>query len=408
MRELVAVDLPAGQTFLEALLRAWDAGDAVLPLQREAPVAHRRATAERLGATVLVDARGRRKLDGGWPVEDGDALVVATSGTTGEPRGAVHTHDAVHAAAFATATALGVDPGAHWLACLPLSHVGGLSVVTRALTTGSALTLHDGFDAAAVDAAAAAGATHVSLVPTALARIDAGLWRHILVGGSSVPATVPDNCTATYGMTETFGGVVYDGLALNGVRVRIAGTDAPARSGPIELFSPTLLRCYRDGTDPVGPHGWYRTGDIGVIPGPDRRLVVLGRQDTLINTGGEKVWPEVVEAAIEEHPAIREAAVLGREDPEWGQRVTALVVPADPGRPPTLDELREWVRDRLPAAAAPKEVRVVTHLPRTSLGKLRRGELPGVAPPTPTRDPVVRDAGGGDGGSTAHGRYGRG
>ena len=417
MRELVAVDLPAGPAFVRELRRAWDDGDAVLPLQQEAPPAHRQATAVRLGATVLADGSGRRRIHGGRPVEEGDALVVATSGTTGEPKGAVHTHTGVEAAAFATATALGVDPDCHWLACLPLSHVGGLSVVTRALATGAGLTVHGGFDAAAVDREPAAGATHVSLVPTALQRVDTSRWRRILVGGARAEGTLPPNCTATYGMTETFGGVVHDGLPLNGVQVRIAGagTEESDHVGPIEIRSPSLLRAYRGGTrsdrgpedvDPVGADGWFRTGDLGVLDGPDRRLRVLGRQDALIVTGGEKVWPEAVEAVIETHPAVAEAAVLGRPDPEWGQRVTALVVPRGPGRGPTRRELSDWVRERLPAAAAPKDVHVVDALPRTALGKLRRGLLVAVAPADPARDAVPCDAG--DGGPSGSGHDGRG
>jgi len=381
--ELVAIDLPGGPGFVEAVQRAWDDGNAVLPLGHHDPPSHRRRLVERLGAGAVVDAGGHHVVEGGRPVEPGDAVVIATSGSTGEPKGAVLTHDAVQYAAFASATALGVDADACWLACLPLGHVGGFSVTTRALHTGAALVVHDGFDADAVDAAPGRGATHTSLVPTAMARIDPTRWRRILLGGSAIPEPRPANTVATYGMTETFGGVVYDGLALNGVRVRIArdvlddpgprgGPDGP---GPIELSSPTLLRCYRDGTVPVGPHGWYRTGDLGTIDAATGRLTVHGRADDLIITGGEKVWPQAVEAVLEQHAAVAEAAVLGRPDPDWGQRVVALVVPADAARPPTLDELRAWVKDRLPAAAAPRSLEQRDHLPRTSLGKLARRTL---------------------------------
>src|SRR5690606_35087952 len=213
-----------------------------------------------------------------------------------------------------------VDPAARWLACLPLSHVGGLSVVTRALLTGVGLEVHPGFDAAAVAAARDAGATHTSLVPTALARIDPAGWRTILLGGSAIPVDRPANTIATYGMTETFGGIVYDGLALGGSSFRVTGPDGDevptGAPGTVELRSPALLRCYRDGTDPRVAGGWYRTGDLGLVDPVERRLVVLGRADDLIITGGEKVWPATVEAVIGRASGVREVAVLGVPDEE--------------------------------------------------------------------------------------------
>lgn len=382
MRELVALLLPGGPEFVDALRRAWDAGDAVLPLDPGAPRAHIDALLASLGPTRIVEVNGStRSLPGGRPVEDGDAVVVATSGTTGDPKGAVHTHAGVRHAAFATSLGARVEPDSRWLACLPLSHVGGLSVITRALVTDTALEVHPGFDADAVDRARRDGATHTSLVPTALGRIDPAGWGTILLGGSAIPAERPPNTIATYGMTETFGGVVYDGLALGGTEVRITGPD-PAdrtelplgRTGTIELRCPSLLRAYRDGTDPVSPDGWYRTGDVGSIDATTRRLHVEGRSDDVIVSGGENVWPTSVEAVLDTHPGVRDVAVVGVADPEWGQRVVAVVV-AHEGHEPTLTELRDLVRDRLPVAAAPKELRLVDSLPRTALGKIRRSSL---------------------------------
>jgi o-succinylbenzoate---CoA ligase len=236
VRDLIAFELAAGPAFVDALRSAWDAGDAVLPLDARAPRAHIDAVLASMRPAAIVDAHGERHaLAGGVPVEDGDALVVTTSGTTGVPKGAVHTHRSVEYAGFSTSIAAGVLADTRWLACLPLSHVGGLSVVTRALVTGAELVIHDGVDAAAIDQAAHDGATHVSLVPTALRRIDPGPWHTILLGGSSIPVDRPSNSIATYGMTETFGGVVYDGLALNGVEVRIGGADEQSRVGPIAV-----------------------------------------------------------------------------------------------------------------------------------------------------------------------------
>ena len=148
------------------LQRAWDAGDAVLPVDQRLPTAAQQSLVERMGASYVVDTAGRHRQRGGWPVEPGDALVMATSGSTGEPKGAVLTHEAIAANAMATSSFLEVDPGTdRWLACLPLAHVGGLAVVVRALLTDTPLEVHDGFDAVAVANAAELGATLTSLVP---------------------------------------------------------------------------------------------------------------------------------------------------------------------------------------------------------------------------------------------------
>jgi O-succinylbenzoic acid--CoA ligase len=410
VNDLVALLLPGGDRFVTAVARAWDAGDAVLPLDPGAPRAHTDRLLRALRPTHVVESDGeRRALDGGAPVRGDDALVIATSGTTGEPKGAVHTRRGVEQAAYATATATGVADDTWWLACLPLSHVGGFSVLSRAMVTGARLEVHPSFSAAEVDDAARRGATHVSLVPTALDRIDARPWRTILLGGSAIPDRRPPNSIATYGMTETLGGVVYDGLALPGVSVRIVHVDDddrlpegrrrvvpvdPGTVGAIELSSTTLLRCYRDGTradgegtDPVGPDGWYRTGDLGMVDADTGRLRVLGRADDLIITGGEKVWPVPVESILATDHRVREVAVVGRPDPEWGTKVVAVVVPTDPAEPPTLQGLRDLVRTQLPRAAAPKELELVDSLPRTGLGKIRRTLLspggPGHDGPSP-------------------------
>ena len=366
--ELVALDLPGGDAFVDALRRAWDTGDAVLPIDQRLAHEARVALAVRLGASVIVDASGSHALAGGLPVEPGDALVMATSGSTGEPKGVVLTHAAIEASARATSARIGVAGDDHWLACLPLSHIGGMSVVTRALVTGSGLTVHAGFDAAAVDAAGeASGTTLVSLVATALRRIDPTRWRTIVLGGSRPPADRPANTVATYGMTETGSGIVYDRRPLDGVEVRVVG-------GELQLRCPMLLRCYRDGTDPLTVDGWFPTGDLGEVD--DQGLVrVHGRAGDLIISGGENIWPEPVEAVLRTHPAVADVGVLGVDDPEWGQAVTAIVVPLDPSMPPSLSALRAHVKDALPAFHAPQRLVLVDELPRTTLGKLRRSEM---------------------------------
>ena len=162
----------------------------------------------------IVDSAGDHTQPDGRPVEPGDALVVATSGTSGDPKGVVLTHDAVRASARATSKRLEVDPGRdRWLACLPLAHIGGLSVVTRSMVTGTPCTVIERFDAGEVERQARLGATLVSLVATALGRVDASAYRTVVLGGAAPPAVLAGNVVTTYGMTETGSGVVYDGDA---------------------------------------------------------------------------------------------------------------------------------------------------------------------------------------------------
>lgn len=380
MLDLIALLVPAGPAFVEQVARAWDHGDAVLPLDPAAPVAHLDRVIAELAPTRIVEADGQvRSLHGGRPVQDGDALVIATSGTTGAAKGVVHTRASIEAAGYMTAVATATSVDTSWLACLPLSHVGGFSVISRALTVGAGLIVHQAADAARIDDAAERGATHVSLVPTLLRRIDATRWRRILLGGSAIPPDRPANAIATYGMTETMGGVVHDGLALPGVEVRSvqdhgAGAE-PGAEGMIELRSPTLLRAYRDGRSPLDADGWFRSGDLGRIDPATGVVEVHGRADDLIITGGVKVWPEPVEEVLRSDHRVRDVAVAGLADPEWGHRVVAFVVPNDLGDPPALEDLRSLVRDRLPRAAAPKQLLLLDSLPRTGLGKIRRSLL---------------------------------
>ena len=341
MRRLLPVEAVPGPRFVEALRQAWDGGDAVLPIDPRLPAPAARA---------LVEA-----LDVERPVEDGDALVVATSGTTGEPKGAVLTHDAVRASAEATSARLAVDPDAdRWLSCLPLAHIGGLAVVTRALLTGTPLTFDE-----------SEPATLVSLVGTQLRRMDVGRFRMVVLGGSTPPEDRPANTVVTYGMTETGSGLVYDGVPLDGVEVRAVG-------GELHVRGPMLLRGYRDGTDPRDADGWLATGDAGTVT--DGVVHVDGRLGDVIVTGGEKVWPDAVERVLRRLPSVADVAVTGRPDPEWGSRVVAWVVAG--AVVPNLDELRDAVKAELPPWCAPKELVLVDDLPRTALGKVRRRALP--------------------------------
>lgn len=365
MNELVALALPPGDEFVTELLRAWDDGDAVLPLDPGAPAPARERILAAMAPAKVIEP-GAVHTRHGRPVQSGDAIVVPTSGTTGEPKGAVLTHDAVAASAFATSDRLGVEPDTdHWLVCLPVHHVGGLSVITRALATNTALTVLPRFDVATVQHALIQGATLVSMVTTMLTRMDTSSFRQILLGGSAIPADRPANTVATYGMTESGSGVIYDHTTLDGVNVRIV-------DGEIQLQAPMLLRTYRDDTNPFTSDGWFPTGDGGTWDG--HRLEVFGRRGDMIISGGENVWPAAVEKILLSDPAVAEVAVVGRPDPEWGQIVTAIVVPSGCGLA-TLDQLRDAVKAELPAAWAPRAIEVIDALPRTSIGKVIRAEL---------------------------------
>lgn len=355
MPRVVAIALPPGPEFVRELQRVWDEGDAALPLDPRLPPAAAAQLLDGLRPAVVVDPSGaRRSLDGAWPAEDGDALVVATSGTTGAPKGVVLTHEAVRASAAASSRRLDVDPERDaWLSLLPAAHIGGLSVLTRALATGTRLT----FEPEDVRA------TLVSVVPTQANRLDLSRFRAVLVGGSSDWRERPANVVRTYGMTETGSGVAYDGRPLDGVDIRVEA------SGEISVRGPMLLRAYRDGTDPK-VDGWLPTGDSGRFAGD--RLHVDGRIGDVIVTGGEKVWPVVVETALRTHEGVADVVVAGRPDAEWGQRVIAWIIAADPTAPPTLEVLREHVKATLPAYAAPRDVWVVDSFPRTSSGKVVR------------------------------------
>ena len=394
MPELVALDLPGGIGFVDALRAVWDTGDAAAPLDPRLPPAARRELLETLRPTRIVSSDGaQRALPDGIPVEDGDALVVATSGTSGEPKGVVLTHAAVAASASATSSRLGIDPTRHaWLACLPLAHIGGLAVVTRSIVTDTPLVVLPGFEAEAVEELGRAGkVSHVSLVATALQRLDpVGL--HL-----RPPRRQPD---ARRSAGQRGGDLRPDGNGFGGRLRRLAtrrggdrvplatpgrerrgrgpsGRLADGTEGEILIRAPMLFRCYRDGDDgrvtgPDGARDWFATGDAGRLDA-DGKLEVSGRMADVIVTGAEKVWPDSVERILLTHPGVAEVAVWKRPDPEWGELVVAWVVPSATALRSTSSG--GSVAEGLAPWAAPKELVLVDDLPRTAAGKVRRREL---------------------------------
>jgi O-succinylbenzoic acid--CoA ligase len=414
MRPLRAVLVQrATPRLVELLAAALDGtGPAILPLDAGLPAKRLAELIAALDPGSIEDAEGvttvRSAQNEG--VAEGTAVVVGTSGSTGAPKGVELSAAALRHSARASLDRVGAKPGERWLCCLPATHVAGLQVLVRSLVSGTEAVLAERADAETV---AGSGCAHVSLVPTQLQRLllessppaPLAAFSSVLLGGAAAPVGLLDAARAadvpvvtTYGMTETCGGCVYDGVALDGVQVAIRGDDddRPAESGRIWLGGPVLFSGYRlggyggagspsqGGSGGMGPPGksgggsrgvvppddgaWFRTGDLGRLDSSGR-LVVRGRADDVINTGGYKVVPGEVAAALQTCPGVRDVAVVGQTDPEWGERVTAVVVPADPADPPTLELLRLHVRERLPRYAAPSKVVMVNAVPMLPSGK---------------------------------------
>ncbi len=361
MNELVCLDLPLGDAFINRLKSAWDAGDAIFPLDQRLPSAARAEVLRVIQPTVITDSSGDTRAQG-EKVADGEAVVIATSGTTGMAKGVVLTHQAIEASAKATSARLGITKDDCWFACLPPSHIGGLSVILRSIIMGTKFITAPSFTVEAYNEAASKGATVVSLVSTAMQQVDTSLYRTIVLGGAKAPLHRPSNSVVTYGLTESGSGVVYNGLPLDEVEIEI-------RDGIIFLRAPMLLRSYRDGTTPL-VNGWLRTGDHGYIAA-DGLLHVDGREGDLIVSGGENVWPEQVETRLSAMTEVRDVCVAGVPDNKWGHAVHAFVV-LNADMKLSIEEVREWVKETLPAFSAPQALHVVAEIPRTALGKPQR------------------------------------
>lgn len=342
-----------------------------MPVDASAPAAEIERALTTARPHLLISGDERLELPDGTECLETTAAVLLTSGSTGVPKPVELSHAALRSAVVATHTRLGVTPDDRWLCCLPVHHVAGFAILVRAAILGTPPEIHDAFE---VDSIRHHDSTLVSFVPTQLRRlldegVDLRAFKHVLLGGAAIPPSLLDDARAaganvvrTYGMTETCGGVIYDGRPLDGVDVRIAADST------IELRTPSLFSRYRgmpDLTDRALADGWFKTADIGSLQDGD--LVVTGRADEMIVTGGEKVAPAEVEAVLLRHPGVVEAVVFGVDDPEWGTATIAAVVPGPVI--PELDELFVFVRSLLAAHKVPKQIHLIGSIPKLTSGK---------------------------------------
>ena len=372
----VALALPAGEDFVVALHACLLAGAAVVPIDLRLSAAEQKqrlAGADLVVTEPLAPARGPvAETDGDRPV-----AVMHTSGTTAAPKPVVLTGSNFEASAHGSAAALGLDPAERWLCPMPLTHVGGLSIPIRSAIYATTTVLHGRFDTEAVLRELmdpGRRITLVSLVPTMLARLlDAGLerpgaLRWALLGGGPIPPPLLERAeragvpvAPTYGMTEACSQIATFGRPLPGVEVRLGDDGEILVRGPIVSAGA------------LSPDGWLHTGDLGRFDG-EERLEIVGRKSDTIVSGGENVAPAEVEAVLLEHPAVSDAAVHARADPEWGEAVVATVVLRD-GVSAAAEELRAHCAARLAGFKVPKAVGFAETLPRTASGKLLRRQL---------------------------------
>jgi O-succinylbenzoic acid--CoA ligase len=366
-------------------------GATLLPLNPRLTEAERTAIIEAEEPIVDLDDPGElTQTEADLPLlgeHDMDSVCarVLTSGSSGKPKPIGLTYGNFLWNAVGSGFNIGVDPADRWLCCVPLSHIAGLGIVMRSVIYGTAAVVHDGFD---VDRVAASlesdGITVVSLVTTMLTRLlDAGADlsgpRAILVGGGPVPEEPLEEALAkgatvvqTYGLTETCSQVTT--LAPADARRKVGSAGRPLltthlriREGEILIQGPTVAPGHADAD------GWLHTGDLGHID-EEGFLYVQDRIDDLIVSGGENVVPAEVEEVLLRHPEVADAAVVGREDPEWQQAVTAVVV-LESGSEVTPDDLRRHCAGSLAGFKVPKRVELASALPRTPSGKLLRRAL---------------------------------
>ncbi len=318
-----------------------------------------------------------RQLARWLEADNPEPLLIATSGSTGRPKGVVIPRRAVLASVEASARRLGES--GRWLLALPSSYVAGVQVIVRSLVAGQEPFVVDGLDVGSASAADHTDTpTFVSLVPTQLHRImddpeqAASLARFhtVLVGGAGLDPGLRRRAedrgihlVATYGSSETAGGCVYDGVPLDGVGVTLGD------GGRVRISGPTLFSHYDDDPDLTAEtvvDGWFLTSDAGRFD-DDGRLRIVGRIDDVVISGGVKIPLAAVAERLRSHLRVEQVEVLGVADPEWGQKLVAVLVGTAHDA-----ELRDWISMEHPRSWAPREFRWVESLPLLPNGKVDR------------------------------------
>lgn len=373
----VALALPTGVEFVAALHGCMLAGAVAVPIDLRLGEAERSARAKGVAAVVDQELDGPPLTETPALRSEAIATVMHTSGTTATPRLVPLSYGNWLHSALGSAVALGLDPEERWLCPMPLAHVGGLSIPIRSAIYGTTAVLSERFDVGEVLdllMEPARAITLVSLVPTMLSRLlEAGLreppaLRWALLGGGPIPGPLLERAAGagvpvapTYGMTEACSQIATFGWPLPGVSARIAA------DGEILVSGPNVSG------EAVDADGWLHTGDVGSLD-ERGRLRVSGRKAETIISGGENVSPVEIEAVLLAHPAVADAGVHGRADPEWGEAVVATVVVRD-GAAVEADELRAFCTERLARFKVPRAIGFTDALPRTESGKLLRREL---------------------------------
>lgn len=387
----VALTMPAGRELVVLIHALMKLGAAVMPLnprltegERQGVLKAERPAVELADPGELTQTEADLPLLGEHDMDDVHCRIL-TGGSSGAPRAVGLTYGNHLWSAVGSAFNIGVQPDDCWLCCLPLSYISGLSIVMRSVVYGTAVGLQDGFDVDRVAETFERGdASVASLVSTMLIRLldaqaDLSGPRAILVGGGPVPADVLEEAVGrgasvvqTYGLTEACSQVTTLGPGDGARKIGSAGrplltTHLRIEDGEILVQGPTVAPGCADGD------GWLHTGDLGRIDA-EGFLYVEDRMDDLIVTGGENVVPAEVEQVLLRHPQVADAAVVGREDPEWQQAVTAVVVLHDDAELPT-EELRRHCADQLAGYKVPKRIEIASALPRAPSGKLLRRAL---------------------------------